>query len=216
MTPIQRWLLAFALVIVAVAISYEWLDRPIAFFSYALHPGPKQALFEPLTHIPDPLIPGAAIAFVVLGLWALAGRPLSRWQATVLLCSVSLPVASAIKEQLKYVFGRTWPETWVQNNPSLIHDGVYGFNFFRSGAGYSSFPSGHTTLTCAIVSVLWIVYPRYRPIYGAVVLAVAIGLLGADFHFLSDVIAGGFVGTSTGWMATVLYDELATKPLVKS
>ena len=32
------------------------------------------------------------------------------------------------------------------------------------------------------------------------VLAVAIGLIGANYHFVSDVIAGGFVGISSGWM----------------
>ena len=29
---------------------------------------------------------------------------------------------------MKYAFGRLWPETWVDNNPSWIHDGAYGFS----------------------------------------------------------------------------------------
>ena len=74
------------------------------------------------------------------------------------------------------LFGRTWPATWTNNNPSLLRDRVYGFNCFHSGHGYSSFPSGQT----------------------AAVLAVGIVLTGANFHFLSDVIAGGFVGISSG------------------
>ena len=37
------------------------------------------------------------------------------------------------------------------------------------------------------------------------VLAVTAGLIGADYHFLSDTIAGGFVGISTGWMATTAW-----------
>jgi hypothetical protein len=84
------------------------------------------------------------------------------------LCSISLIVAETIKSQLKFACGRLWPETWVANNPSFIHDGAYGFNLFHGGAGYASFPSGHTAATC-------------------------------------DVIAGGFVGTSTGWMTVALW-----------
>ena len=30
-------------------------------------------------------------------------------------CSISLIVAEAAKNQLKYDFGRTWPETWINN-----------------------------------------------------------------------------------------------------
>lgn len=37
------------------------------------------------------------------------------------------------------------------------------------------------------------------------VLAIAISLIGANYHFLSDIIAGAFVGVSTGWMATALW-----------
>jgi membrane-associated phospholipid phosphatase len=114
-------------------------------------------------------------------------------------------MAEAIKNQLKFAFGRTWPDTWVNDNPSFIHDGVFGFNPFHGGPGYMSFPSGHLSLTCAIVSVLWIMYPAFRPFYAAVVLAVVVGLVGANYHFLSDIIAGGFVGTSTGWMMTAFW-----------
>jgi hypothetical protein len=63
-----------------------------------------------------------------------------------------------------------------------------------------------------VASVLWICYPRLRPLYGAVVGAVAIGLIGADYHFLSDIIAGGFVGTTTGWFAVLLRGADVTKP----
>ena len=36
-------------------------------------------------------------------------------------------------------------------------------------------------------------------------LAVAVGLIGANYHFLGDVIGGGFVGTSTGWMTVAIW-----------
>jgi len=209
MSAMQRWLAALALVSAATIVSYVWLDRPLALFVHGLAPTHKHALFEPLTHIPDPLIPAAAIVFVAIGLSALSGRALSRFPRVLVLCSLSLSMGEAVKSQLKFLFGRTWPETWVGNNPSFIHDGAYGFNWFHGGSGFASFPSGHMTATCALISVLWICYPRFKPAYAAAVLAVAIGLLGADFHFLSDVIAGSFVGVSIGWMTVVLCSRWA-------
>jgi membrane-associated phospholipid phosphatase len=199
-----KWMAAFALTALAVGISYQWLDRPIAYFAHAnFH---NEPLFVQLTLLPEWFAPLAVLIFIVLGLRALTGRPLSRPEAVVLLCALSLVIASAIKNQLKIVFGRTWPETWVRDNPSLIRDGVYGFHPFHGGAGYESFPSGHTTAVLAVMSVLWICYPKLRVLYGIVIVAIVIGLIGADFHFLSDCIAGAFLGASTGWIVVVLWE----------
>lgn len=203
MTALQRWLLALLLTAVAVAVCYLWVDRPLALLAHA-H-STRRETFASITHLPDPLLPLAAISFVALGLWVFTGRQLNKFARAGLLSSTSLIVGEAIKNGLKFVFGRLWPDTWVQNNPSFIHDGAFGFNFFHGGAGYASFPSGHTTATCALISVLWIIYPKLRALYALAVAAVAIGLIGANFHFLSDVIAGGFVGTSTGWMTVALW-----------
>jgi membrane-associated phospholipid phosphatase len=203
MTATQRWLLSLAVTIFAAAIAYLWLDRPIALLVHGQFP--HHDIAARLTHIPDPLIPLAVVVFLGLGLVCLSGRPLSKFPAAVLVCSISLIMAEATKNQFKFIFGRTWPDTWVQNNPSFIHDGVYGFNLFHDGAGYASFPSGHTAVTGALISVLWILYPKLRALYLLVIFAVAIGLIGANYHFLSDVIAGAFVGVSTGWMATALW-----------
>jgi membrane-associated phospholipid phosphatase len=199
MTDLQKWLAFLALTVAGVVASYLWLDRPIAFFA---HEHVRQfSIFAKMTQFPELIAPFAGAVLLGLGLLALAGRPMAKPLMTVFLCGVSLIVAATVKTELKYVFGRTWPETWVRNNPSLIHDGVYGFNpFHEASIAYASFPSGHTAAICALTSVLWICYPRFWPVYLAAILAVSIGLVGADYHFLSDVIAGGFVGTSTGWL----------------
>jgi membrane-associated phospholipid phosphatase len=210
MVPLQKWAAGLGLTAVTVAASYLWLDRPIAMLAHGTTT--QSPIFAELTYLPEPLVPMSLLALFALGLWALAGQPLYKPHRVVLLCGVSLIVAESFKSELKYIFGRTWPETWVNGNPSLIHDGVYGFNFFHGGPGYASFPSGHTTAACAVASVLWICYPRLRALYGSVVGAVAIGLIGADYHFLSDIIAGGFVGTTTGWFAVLLRGADVTKP----
>jgi membrane-associated phospholipid phosphatase len=204
MNGLRNWSLGFLGTAIAITVCYLWLDRPIAQFA----PDELQRfhLFEKLTLIPEALTPLAVVAFMVLGLRGLTGGRLSRLQTVMLLSGVSLAVAVIIKDQLKFAFGRTWPETWTRNNPSFIHDGVYGFYPFHGGAGYASFPSGHTTTVCTVMTVLWICYPRFRPVYALCMAAVAIGLVGANFHFLSDVIAGGFLGLSAGWLGVALWE----------
>jgi membrane-associated phospholipid phosphatase len=201
---LRHWLIALALTALAVAISYAWLDRPIAFFAHAELR--RFVLVVNPSKISEWLAPVAAVVGLVLALRALSGRALSRLEAVVLLCMLSLVAAIVIKSQLKIMFGRTWPESWINDNPSLIRDGVYGFNPFRMGSAYQSSPSGHTAAVCAVIAVPWICYPRWRPAYALVVAAVALGLIGADFHFLGDVIAGAFVGASTGWIAVLLWE----------
>jgi len=199
-----KWAVSFVAMAVVVVVSYQWLDRPIALFAHSELHGIR--VFPLLTYIPEWMSTLSVLVFLVMGVRALIGRPLSRLEAVILLAGVSLAVAVAIKDQLKFAFGRTWPETWINNNPSLIQNGVYGFNPFHGGLSYASFPSGHTTAVCAVVSVLWVCYPRFRALYALIVAAVVVGLLGADFHFLSDIVAGGFLGFSTGWLTVLFWD----------
>ena len=203
MTAIQQWLLSLVVTAFAVVISYLWIDRPIALFVHVHIPGHEAS--AQLTRIPEPFLPVAVVTFLALGLRTLSGRPLSKNYTTAFICSTSLIMAEATKNQLKFIFGRLWPETWVLNNPSFIRDGAYGFDLFHGGAGYASFPSGHTSVTCAVISVLWILHPKLRALYLLLVLAITVGLIAANYHFLSDIIAGAFVGASTGWMATALW-----------
>jgi len=202
--PLRNWSLSLLGTAITVTICYFWLDRPI---SHLAHDRLQQFhLFEKLTLIPEALTPLAVLAFMVLGLRGLTGQLLTRFQTVLLLTGFSLAAAVVIKDQLKLAFGRAWPETWVRSNPSLIRDDVFGFFPFHGGPGYASFPSGHTTAICTVMTVLWICYPRFRPIYALCIAAVAIGLVGANFHFLSDVIAGGFLGISVGWLGVAMWE----------
>jgi membrane-associated phospholipid phosphatase len=202
MNRLQRWAIAFAIMVVAAASAFVFVDRPIAFLAHDTLRHYK--IFVQMTKLPESFNTIGSILVVGIGLWALGGRPLARWHRVALVWSVSVFSAWVIKNQLKIVFGRTWPETWVQGNPSLIRDGAYGFNLFHKGDWYEAFPSGHTAAICAAMTVLWICYPRWRPVYALAIAMVVIGLIGANFHFVSDIIAGGFIGVSVGWVAVML------------
>jgi membrane-associated phospholipid phosphatase len=210
MRDIRNWVLGLLATVAAVAVSYFWLDRPIAQFAHAHLQGID--LFDKLTLVPEALTLIAFVVLTVAALSGLTGRPLPKFLTVMLLSGASVAVAVLVKDELKFAFGRLWPETWFRNNPSFIRDGLYGFFPFHGGSGYYSFPSGHTTLICTAMTVWWLCYPRWRPLYALAVAAVAIGLVGANFHFLSDVIAGGFVGITVGWLCVALW-EAGVRPV---
>jgi membrane-associated phospholipid phosphatase len=112
------------------------------------------------------------------------------------LAAISLILADAVKDALKLAFGHTWPETWINHNPSYIQNGVYGFFPFHGGPGYASFPSGHMTVVTAVVGVFWIAWPRLRAVWVLPAAITAIGLYGMDYHFVGDMIAGSFLGSA--------------------
>jgi membrane-associated phospholipid phosphatase len=203
MQRLKTFLIWFVLTAVSIAVAYQWFDRPISYFAHDQLASWR--IFKEMQRLPEYFAVAACLFFVILGVHVLAQRKVGRCLIALSLSGVSLAVSAQIKDQLKFVFGRTWPETWVNDNPSLIRDGVSNFNFFKGGVGYSSFPSGHMTACCAAISVLWFSYPRYRPFYVLAIADVAIGLIGANYHFLSDLMAGGFIGWCTGWIAVLLW-----------
>ena len=108
---------------------------------------------------------------------------------------------------LKLAFGRPWPETWVNNNPSWIGTHTYGFRPFHGGAGWASFPSGHTTAITAPCAAIWPQAGRWRPALVALPCLVAAGLIGADFHFVGDCIAGALLGIASAGCVRLATDS---------
>lgn len=191
-----------------VALCILYVDRPAALLAHADLAAWKP-VFDALTHVVDPVPPLATVGMAALGTaWLVGWRP-GPVGRTLVACCLAALVAIALKDTLKYGFGRLWPETWVDDNPSLIRDGAYGFSPFHGGRGWSSFPSGHTAMIAAPVSVLWIRLPRWRLILAIPVLLVVVGLYGADYHFVGDMVAGLYLGAACGIGASALLRDRA-------
>ena len=205
MTPaFKLWAATFLAVAVFTLIAISWLDRPIALLLHGMfggRPVPAGVIRSPGLSIP--LI--ASSVFVAFGLAALIGRQFSKLETVVLLCTVGVLAAEVIKNQLKFVFGRTWPDSWEPGITSLVRDNVYGFYFFHGGQSLESFPSGHAAVAAAVISVLWISYPKLRMAYAICISAADLGLVLLNLHFLSDVVSGTFVGISAGWFTVAVW-----------
>jgi membrane-associated phospholipid phosphatase len=194
---LKTWLVSLALTAMAVWISIRWLDRPIALWTNG-HLG-QRSLPAVLTSSPvssTSLL--SACMFVICGIVATSKDRFSKFQTSASLCVISSVAAILVKDQLKFIFGRTWPETWSPGLDSLLRNGTYGFHFFHAGKAFESFPSGHATVAAAVLSIIWILYPKLRAPCALGILLVDVGLVALNIHFVSDVIAGTFVGNSTG------------------
>jgi membrane-associated phospholipid phosphatase len=195
----RLWLLTSALCVIAVVVSVSYVDRPAAvlFNTYVRHTelwGWLNRLLAPFV-----LVPVAALIFPLgLGCWLLSGRQIGTWALKPLLCSWSAIWALAAEFVCKQIFGRAWPD------PAYIENHLYGFRFLNGGPSWNSFPSGTATISAAIVATVWLVAPRLR--LPSVLLAVLLcgGAVVTNGHWLSDVIAGAFLGASIGRMTVLL------------
>lgn len=146
----------------------------------------------------EALQPLAVLAFAILATSTAAGsRPGTDGWNILALC-LSVFASSGICGVVKEAFGRTWPESWLGDNPSWIRDGVFGFFPFHGGMGWASFPSGHTTAITTVGTILWFTRPELRWAWGAIVAIVIVGLIGGNYHFVSDIVGGLFLGAGVG------------------
>lgn len=68
-----------------------------------------------------------------------------------------------------------------------------------------SFPSGHTITAFAISVPLGCFYPGLQPWLGFIALSIASSRILLGMHFLSDVVAGAFLGSVLGYGAFALF-----------
>lgn len=198
------WLAGFVMTATVVLVSVQWIDRPIALWIFDAFGGRRIPTQTADRIFSIPFV--TTIVFVIFGIIAITGRRFSKLEATIAMCAISTLASTVIKDQLKFVFGRTWPDTWGPGIVSFVRDNVYGFHFFQSGKSFESFPSGHAAVAAAVLSVIWILFPNLRVFCTIGLIAVDIGLVALNLHFLSDVVAGSFVGVSTGLFTVALWN----------
>ena len=205
-TAFRNWLLTSAATMTAVLICIVYADHPIAEFfdKHVRH----TEIWIWIARALAPLDLAVLIALLFLlgcGTWVLSGRSLPLWTRTPLLCSWATTWATAADIIFKRIFGRAFPD------PTYIQDHLDGFHLLHGGPHWTSFPSGTAIISSAIASVLWLVTPRLRLSGVAILTLLCIAVVVTNFHWVSDVVAGVFLGSSIGWM-TVRLDTSSRQP----
>ena len=190
------WYGALACLLLAL-VAIPWIDRPVVNFAHVHTQGIRW--IEHIAELPSPLFVLAWPTFAITGAGLIGRRRRPAWVATLWLAAGAVGVGSVLKQGLKFVFGRTWPATWIHENPSYLRDGVFQFRLFGGdGAAYASFPSGHLTVMLAFATVLAL---RHRTLRWPCAVAVALtgfGQIAAAYHWTSDALAGAALGMAVG------------------
>ena len=177
------------------ALCMGLLDRPVA--DYVSH----HLLGTPLSRWLGTALSGLrpAGAIVLTGLlaglgWVASGRVLPPGIRPWLAAGWSGLLALGIAVLFKLLLGRpdVYP-TWV-----MTHE--VAFRFGHGGAGYSSFPSATAAGGAGCLYTLWFRRPSYRGAALCVYCLLIAAIVLTNGHWLSDTIAGGFLGAGIGWM----------------
>lgn len=100
------------------------------------------------------------------------------------------------------VDGKTARKHWSESRFTYSNEADhFNFNPFDL-EGSLSWPSGHTMGNVALVASLTAFYPDevWLPIIGyPLALAIGVGMIEGDYHWLSDVVAGALMGQVIGW-----------------
>jgi membrane-associated phospholipid phosphatase len=193
--PLGKWLLALLACAVSAALSFHYLDMPVA-EGLAGWLGSKQGLSNGFASSVLLGIEGA-IALTLALLRITRGRLSPLGEATGLACLTSICAYAVNDSALKEIFGVPDPANVLQGVPHAFR--------FLSGSHGCSFPSGHMVIACAFAGVFMRLYRRSIWPLAALLLLAAVLLVVGDWHFISDIIAGSFVGIAAGLLAGELW-----------
>jgi membrane-associated phospholipid phosphatase len=179
-----------AIVVPLIVVSYCFLDIRVAEL-VAETVGFEFLLSGHVSSIPDILL--MLVCLVTLVGWsAHFGQartvPGPRQPDAFALLGSSVPLSFVLKAIIKYVFGRTNTRLW------LIQPELYGLHWFGGGGHFSSFPSGHMAVFTAMMLAICRQIPQLRLAGIGFLLCLGLALIVTEYHFLSDVIAGTYLG----------------------
>jgi membrane-associated phospholipid phosphatase len=189
---VRIWSVSLVACAVIVAFSFLRMDVPTALYFWNfdhLHSHLNVAFGSSVILA----VESAVILFTVIAR-LLRGHISTFGETLAIACLVSMCAYVANDHVLKVFFG-------VPNTADVVlHGAAHTFNFWM-GSDNGSFPSGHMVLAGAFAGVFMRLYKASIRLFLVLLLIAAGLLLVGDWHFLSDIIAGAFLGTSAGVLA---------------
>lgn len=201
---IKRCLVFSLLAVLAIL----FIDRPLGLWVHKEHLD-DLLFFRHITEGLPIVLPIAALLLVIFIKPAVNIG--NKWLYIVYIFLLTKTTVYA-KEGLKGIFSRYWLKTWINNNLSLIHDNVSGFNWF-GGFDYNggSFPSGHTTFISIICLSLAITYPKLKILWYFLIILMIFSLIILDYHFLGDAFGALALSSLFTGFGFVFYQYLMRK-----
>lgn len=191
-SPRRRWLpTAIGTTILGAALVF-FIDRPAELW-LARHREAHQPawLFDGMQWVTE--LGRSTWTFILAAILLVAGLLTRRARlaggAVVLAASVAL--AGILANLAKFLIGRSRPKM-------LRESGIFDLDPFSATYDWNSFPSGHASTGGAIAGALWILLPRWRPLWALVGLAIPLSRVVVGAHYLGDALVGGVLGAVAG------------------
>ena len=112
------------------------------------------------------------------------------WGNRFVIIFAAVAISGLVADAIKPFIGRARPVLYGQ-------DGTYGFNPPSFHAVWNSMPSGHSTTAFTLAITLSMLFPRYKYVWWAYGIILALSRIMVNAHFLSDVLAGAAVAVVT-------------------
>ena len=144
-----------------------------------------------------PILAASLVLLVVGGILKSIRRDVPAWMHGPLVTALSMAITLAVALSLKVAVGRS------QVYPTFIPDHLYTLRPFHGGGDYEAFPSATLAVSAAGLTVVWLRVSRLRSLCVTALLLVEAAILLTNGHWLSDTLAGTFLGGFVGWAVCV-------------
>ena len=189
-----KWSIAVVAVILLCVLSYIFTDIQAALWFHTLNNRWANDVFNIITDF------GESQWYLIAGmLLFVAFRKKNFYRAySGLFLSLSVAVSGVSADMIKYIAGRARPTLYFSEH-------LYGFNSFHYEYEWISFPSGHAATAFSVAIVLTTLYPRWRVLFLISAALIAFSRILLTQHYISDVIAGSFLGIASSILLYNMY-----------
>jgi dolichol-phosphate mannosyltransferase len=180
----RYWLMAIGVLVTIFAlISYHTIDIPIAKAAGDL-PDSTKRIGEWMSETAKFPYIAAICALIYIIAYRLNKNQWRQWAWLTFLAGLT---GGGLVNLFKIIFGRIRPI-------KALAEDVYGFELFRFGYDYASFPSGHSAIMGVCIGMLLVIKPRVWPIWILLFGAIAFSRVIVQAHYVGDIVAGLYVG----------------------
>lgn len=173
----KTWLIILATILLA-SISYKYWDIPVALYFNAHRT--TFAFAEFITKLGG----GLEISIILSTMIFIAYlRKNSSIMFQLIFVLILFALIGLTNNIVKVIFARARPIEYFEH-------AVYGFQFFKIGYHFASFPSGHTMAIVSLCAGLAGIWQKYRALFFSTAAIVAFSRVVVCAHYLSDVIVG--------------------------
>jgi len=189
-TVYKKWIGSGLLLTPLVLLCVLYIDVPVALYvKNHLYASPQWSNLT--SNLPDLLLMVVLLSMLLASLVYLTRTREEIYDATTMLAKLvfwAAPASYLVKVVLKACFGRVNTRYWLEE------PGLYGFHWFQMREHCEGFPSGHMLVIVTLLAVLWRFYPKSRSLCLFTGALLGTALVATNYHFVSDVIAGAYLG----------------------